>query len=346
MLIDYNMSRDYCADWTAINAIREIVQNALDSGKDYDCDIQEQDISVVTYDTKLSPRVFSMGVSEKHDYAIGKYGEGFKIAMLVLTRLDCNPVIFTGNYVVSGLFREHEFTGVETFCLEVTQASANEENTQFVCSNDGIDLEDLANKILPFTHKDMALPRTVDVWQDRAGEVFVNGLYVTKTDLVFGYNFAPSQIQLNRDRNMVDGIYWQLAKYYADLDVDKAELIFNLIERDAPDVQDLSYMLHNDDLKAELARLFFNKYGDGAKISKPGTSYFGGHGSISVGYTAGRVYSKCGVEEAKKAIDPDAPDQVIKQWKEANKNKLRRDVRESLDKVITRSKGWKKADIF
>ena len=32
MLIDYNMSKDYCADWTAIDAIREIVQNALDSG--------------------------------------------------------------------------------------------------------------------------------------------------------------------------------------------------------------------------------------------------------------------------------------------------------------------------
>jgi len=346
MLIDYNMSKDYCADWTAIDAIREIVQNALDSGKDYDCDIQEQNVSVVTYNTKLNPRVFSMGVSEKSSGSIGKYGEGFKIAMLVLTRLGHDPVIYTGNYVVSGLFREHEFTGVETFCLDVWQAFANEKDTQFCCNHDGIDVEDLANKVLPFTHKDMALPETVDVWQDRPGEVFVNGLFVTKTDLVFGYNFAPSQITLNRDRNMVDGVYWQLAQYYAHLHVDKAELIFNLIERDAPDVQDLSYFLSCKELKAELARLFFNKYGDGAKISKPGTIYFGGGSSVSVGFSASRVYSRCGIEEARKAPDQDAPDQVLANWKEANKNKLRRDVRISLDTVITRAKGWKKADIL
>ena len=345
MLIDYNMSKDYCADWTATDAIREIVQNALDSGKDYEAEAGDY-VSVTTFNTVLTPKVFSMGVSEKSDNAIGKYGEGFKIAMLVLTRLNCKPVIFTGDYIVSGLFKVHEFTGVETFCLEVSKSMAYSHDVQFMCSSASLDLEDLKAKVLPFMHKNMELPKTVDVWQDRPGEVFVNGLFVTKTDLVFGYNFAPSQITLNRDRNMVDGVHWQLAQYYARLHVDKAELIFNLIERDAPDVQDLSYFLQNKELKAELARLFFNKYGDGAKISKPGTSYYGGGSSVSVGYSAGRVYGACGIEEAKKAVDPDAPDQVLANWKEANKNKLRRDLRISLDTVITRAKGWKKADIL
>ena len=346
MLIDYNMSRDYCSDWTATDAIREIVQNALDSGQNYECDILEKEISVLTKNTVLSPRVFSMGVSEKSEGAIGKYGEGFKIAMLVLTRLGHNPLIFTGNYTVSGLFKEHEFTGVETFCLRVEDSYTVFDGTQFVCSSVNIDVEDVQSKILPFTIKDMAMPDKVDIWQDRPGEIFVNGLFVTKADLVFGYNFAPSNIDLNRDRNMVGGLYWQLAQYYGELGASKAELLFNLVERDAPDVQDLSYWLDDNKLKAELAKLFFNKYGDGVKISKPGTSYFGGHGSVSVSSSASRVYSKCGIKEAKKAIDPDAPDQVLTDWREANKSKLRRDLRKSLDKVITRSKGWKKADIM
>jgi hypothetical protein len=347
MLIDYNMSKDYCSDWTAIDAIREIVQNALDSGKKYECDADKYEIDVITYDTVLTPQVFSMGVSQKDGKnAIGKYGEGFKIVMLVLTRLNLNPVIFTGDLIVKGLFKQHEFTGIETFCLEIHKEQSPTKDTQFICKGEGIDISELEAKVTPFNKEPMKIPDNINIIQNRPGEVFVNGLYVAKEDLVFGYNFAPNKIKLNRDRNMVDGVHWQLAKYFSDLGVKHAETIFHLIERDAPDVRDLSYYLYDDKLKAELARLFYNKYGDGAKIAKPGTSYYGGSGNVSVSSSASRVYSKCGVQEAKKVADPDAPDQVLATWLNDNRKKLRRDVRNSLDTVITRSKGWRKADIL
>ncbi len=274
MLIDYNMSRDYCSDWTAIHALREIVQNALDSDKTYNCLATDQGINVLTERVILSPQVFSMGVSQKNGSdSIGKYGEGFKIAMLVLTRLGLEPQIITGGYNVTGLFRKHEFTGVETFCLDIEERTVPINDTQFLCLSDGIDLDELGQKVVPFVDKNMDLPSNIDIWQGRPGEIFVNGLFVAKEDLVFGYNFAPSKIKLNRDRNMVDGVHWQLAEYYAGLGVSKAQIIFDLIERDAPDIKDLSYRLHDDKLKAELARLFYNKYGEGAEIAKPGTSY-------------------------------------------------------------------------
>jgi len=347
MIIDYNMSRDYCSDWTAINALREIVQNAIDSDRLYDCLATEQGINVLTNNVTLSPEVFSMGVSQKNGSdSIGKYGEGFKIAMLVLTRLGLEPKIITGGYNVTGLFRKHEFTGIETFCLEIEERTVPIKDTQFLCLSEGIDLTELGNKVVPFVDKNMDLPANIDIWQGRPGEIFVNGLYVAKDDLVFGYNFNPSKITLNRDRNMVDGVHWQLAGYYADLRVNKADVIFDLLERDAPDVRDLGYRLHNAELKAELARLFFNRYGDGAQIAKPGTSYIGGSRGISVSSSAGRVYSKCGIEEAKKVVDVDAPDVVLNTWLEANKKRLRRDVRTSLDTVITRAKGWRKADLM
>jgi len=219
-------------------------------------------------------------------------------------------------------------------------------DTQFLCLSEGIDLTELGNKVVPFVDKNMDLPANIDIWQGRPGEIFVNGLYVDKEDLVFGYNFSPSKITLNRDRNMVNGVHWQLAGYYAGLSAKKADIIFDLLERDAPDVRDLSYRLYKTELKAELARLFFNRYGDGAKIAKPGTSYIGGSGGISVSSSAGRVYSKCGIEEAKKVVDVDAPDVVLTAWLEENKKRLRRDVRTSLDTVITRAKGWRKADLM
>jgi len=347
MIIDYNMSRDYCSDWTAINALREIVQNAIDSDRPYDCLATEQGINVLTNDVTLSPEVFSMGVSQKNGSdSIGKYGEGFKIAMLVLTRLGLEPKIITGGYNVTGLFRKHEFTGIETFCLEIEERTMPIKDTQFLCLSEGIDLTELGNKVVPFVDKNMDLPANIDIWQGRPGEIFVNGLYVDKEDLVFGYNFSPSKITLNRDRNMVNGVHWQLAGYYAGLSAKKADIIFDLLERDAPDVRDLSYRLYKTELKAELARLFYNRYGDGAQIAKPGTSYIGGSGGISVSSSAGRVYSKCGIEEAKKVVDVDAPDVVLTAWLEENKKRLRRDVRTSLDTVITRAKGWRKADLM
>lgn len=241
MLIDYNMSKDYCSDWTAIDAIREIVQNALDSGKKYECDADKHEIDVITYDTVLTPQVFSMGVSQKDGKnAIGKYGEGFKIAMLVLTRLNLNPVIFTGDLIVKGLFRQHEFTGIETFCLEIHKEQSMTNDTQFICKGEGIDISELEAKVTPFAKEPMKIPDNISIIQSRPGEIFVNGLYVAKEDLVFGYNFAPNKIKLNRDRNMVDGVHWQLAKYFSELGVKHAETIFNLIERDAPDVRDRS----------------------------------------------------------------------------------------------------------
>ena len=347
MLIDYNMSKDYCSDWTAIDAIREKVQNALDSGKNYECDADEHEIDVITYGTTLTPQVFSMGVSQKDGKnTIGKYGEGFKIAMLVLTRLELNPVIFTGDLLVKGLFRKHEFTGIETFCLEINEEQSPTNDTQFICKSVGIDINELEAKVTPFAKKPMGIPSNIDIIQSRPGEVFVNGLYVAKEDLVFGYNFAPSKIELNRDRNMVNGVHWQLAEFYANLGVRHAETVFNLIERDAPDIRDLSYRLHDDKMQAELARLFYNKYGDGAKIAKPGTTYYGGSSNISVSSSASRVYSKCGVEEAKKVVDPDAPDVVLAKWLKSNRCAVRKDGRKSLEKIITRAKGWRKADIF
>lgn len=344
MLIDYNMSADYCSDWTAIDAIREMVQNAIDSGKNYKCEITRSHILVTTYDKVLPLNTLMLGHSVKNSSdSIGKYGEGYKIGMLVLTREALNPHICTSGNLINGVFLNNQFD-IPTFNLSIEEYMPSNDIC-FICEIGDIDIDELKSKIPAFTGTIPDLPTTVDIWQDRPGELFVNGLFVSKSNLVFGYNFAPSHIELNRDRNMANGVHWQLAAYYASLDVKHAELIFTLIERDAPDVQDLSYRLHNDKLKAELTRLFFNKYGDGAKIAKPGTSYFGGFGSVSCSTSSARLYSKCGIEEAKKTTDPESPDQILTTWLANNKRHLRRDVRNRLQTVITRSKGWRKADI-
>ena len=347
MEIDYNMSKEYCSDWSPIDAIREMVQNAIDSGQKYRCEIALGRLNVTTYDKELPLSTLMLGESIKNDDAIGKYGEGYKIGMLVLTRENHEPVITNGNNCITGLFSLNSLN-VMTFKLDIdTELYSKDTNIQFSCKVGNIDVDELKRKIPAFTGINPKKPDGIDIWQDRQGEIFVNGLFVTEDDkLVFGYNFSPSNIELNRDRNMVNGLHWQLAEYYNSLGESKADLIFDLIERDASDVQDLSYMLNDKDLKAELARLFFNKYGEGVTISKPGTVYVGGNSGVSCSSSASRVYSKCSVPETKKTVDPEAPDQVITKWMKLNKRKIRKDLKKDLERLVIKAKGWSKASIF
>lgn len=344
MLIEYNFSRDYCSDWTAIEALREIVQNAMDKTNDYSCVINDKVIKITNDGGPLDPSVFSMGVSVKGHNSIGKYGEGFKIAMLVLTRLGHDPIIYTGDLAVTGIFGEHEFTGVETFKLDITKRERFVNGVEFICDIKDIDLAELKTKITPFDEQPLPKVRNkVEILYTRPGMLYVNGLFVCKDkDLSLGYNFAPDSITLNRDRNMVDGTIHQLAKYYGALGKSHAETIFNLVENEARDVAWLSWNITNDDLRAELARLFYNKYGEGATI-KQTTGYYGGS-SIGVSCSSNRydTFRACGIQETVRKVDPTSPLGQMETFLANNKKRMRRDLRVAFEGLLVQAKAWKK----
>lgn len=346
MIIDYNMTREYRSHWSAYDAIREMVQNAVDSGEEFECTIVGDIISVITKGTTLNLSTLALGESQKPGTdSIGRYGEGYKIGMLILSREGNEPCIVSDGKRLEGYFAQSPL-GLETFKVQVSDYGHGLNRIEFHCNTKDIDVTELRRRIPYFTDKPLKYPDTVNILQDRPGEIFVNGLYVCNKSLTFGYNFNPNYITLNTDRNMAEGVLWQLGKFYGSLGADKAELIFKLIENNSADVQDLHYWLDNDKLKAELARLFYNKYGEGAKISKPGNSYYYSSGIVSVSTTGGRIYGACGIVEANKTPDPDAPHVILEAFLSANKSKLRRDVRKELTKLIDRSKGWSKANIL
>ena len=192
MLIDYNMTRDYCSDWTAIDALREMVQNAIDSTRTFDCDCDKHEIEVTTHGVTLTPKMFAMGYSLKSGTSIGGYGEGFKLGMMILTREGLNPVIYTGKYKVKGEFKVNEVTETETFCLVFTEQDKQETDTTFLCSPGSLDLEELKRKVTPFSERPLPEETTVGILYTRPGMIYVNGLFVCEEPkLVHGYNFSP-----------------------------------------------------------------------------------------------------------------------------------------------------------
>ena len=80
--MEYPISSNYVSAWTVQDATRELLQNAMDSGEWR----VEADGSLVNKGT-LRPEHFLLGCSEKTSSdAIGQFGEGLKLALLVLAR--------------------------------------------------------------------------------------------------------------------------------------------------------------------------------------------------------------------------------------------------------------------
>lgn len=344
MIIEYNMSADYCADWTAIDAIREITQNAIDSGQEYKCTVDSSSVSIVTKDVVLPDEVFTLGISHKNsDQAIGKYGEGFKLALMVLAREGLSPVIYNGNDKIRGFFGPHEQLGTETFKLEIIKRTLNRPPAIcFFCHHTGIDLGELKKRVTMFSDSPLGVPeKPCEVLMDRPGNIYVGGLFVCKQDnLIFGYNFRPDVVELNRDRNMTAGVGYVIADAIANYDILALDTIYNLSKQDAADVKDLwIYVQSNSKIAKHFRKQFALEHGEYCSVG-----YVGGHGGGAV-VSKGtyKILKSTGVATA---VDKESPDAVLEQFVKDNKRFLRRDVRVRFEKVINKAKGWRKAGVY
>ena len=91
-MITFPIAKSYVADWTVEDAKRELLQNAMDTKNWH---IDEHTNALISTGT-ISRRHWLMGVSEKTD-SIGKFGEGLKLAALVLAREGYTLEILSGN---------------------------------------------------------------------------------------------------------------------------------------------------------------------------------------------------------------------------------------------------------
>lgn len=341
--LDFNMSAEYCSDWSYLDALREVVQNALDLDEDSSTyTIDDKAIAVATFGSSIPMECFTLGMSNKAEGAIGKYGEGLKLAMMILARLDANPTIITGKYTIVGKFLLNSITGVDTFNLVFTELENAVDSVFFSCDLlPEFDVELIKERITPFGEF-LGKPSYFDILEGSAGEIYVNGLYVcTDKSLDRSYNFAPDVITLNRDRNMVEGVDSTLSYAYANYG--KAKDVFELLEAEAKDVCVIQYYLTYE-LSCDLKDLYVEKYGD-SPIAQTGKSYVSGN-SVSLGHTAYSVFRSVGIKEAETEPNPLMPSTVLAKFAAENKSYMRRDFRLKFDALIKESSKWRQHDVY
>ena len=115
-----NLTRDYVSHWGLKEAVRELVANNIDEhGKIELLGDKSMGILRLTTDHELPLEAFLMGYSAKStDKPIGQYGEGLKLAMLVLARENRSYVLSSGQYSYAFVFKTAAGFGVSTLHVE------------------------------------------------------------------------------------------------------------------------------------------------------------------------------------------------------------------------------------
>jgi hypothetical protein len=295
---ELSLTKDYVPDWTLVDAMRELFQNALDQETtvsdnkmfwEYHEDVQSFHIG-----NKLSilePRTLLLGGTTKanDENTIGKFGEGYKIATLVLTRLGKKVTFF--NYgareVWRARFSKSKKYGEEILVFEVDKTFPWKAvpNNNLTIVVEGITEEesfDIGNYNLHmqegYKYYNTSKGRIL-LDEDMQGKMFVNGLYICTRDIFkYGYDFKPSMIKLDRDRKLIQDfdLKWLTSQMWIDFsedddswDYDAIDTASRLVQENAPDVRFMksaNYMMDKKyhAISENVVESFKLKYGENA----------------------------------------------------------------------------------
>lgn len=209
---ELSLSRNYVSSWGIEEAIRELLQNAKDSsGEDIiDIDKSSGTITITNRDTSIPTSTLLLGnTSKKNDLdKIGQFGEGYKLALLVLLREDKDVFIKNGNKNWLPSFEYSDNFECEVLCINETEGNGKDLTFQISGFN-SYELDELENEFLGLNGQAYESIETSygEILTDSQykGKVFVDGLPVYQDDnFNYGYNFKPCYVTLDRDRKSIN----------------------------------------------------------------------------------------------------------------------------------------------
>lgn len=209
---ELSLSKNYVSDWGVEEAIRELLQNAKDSDsyEEVYIDKGEGTIIISNANTSIPSSTLLLGNTSKKDdlEKIGQFGEGYKLAILVLLREGKGVLIKNGNKLWTPSFQYSDNFGCEVLCIDESSISGQDLVFQ-ISGFEASELYNLENKFLGLNGKDYNTIKTsygeILTDYDFKGKVFVDGLPVYQDDnFEYGYNFEPCYVTLDRDRKSIN----------------------------------------------------------------------------------------------------------------------------------------------
>lgn len=251
---EITISPNYVSNWGINEAIREILQNAIDADKNgYKKSIyySGDTLYINNEGISLSAKDLILGCSSKSDQdgMIGKYGEGFKLALVVLLRKGMNVYVDNNDKLWSPSFKVSEQFGTQVLNIEESDDGRGEGLTFVISPVD----QQLYNSLLNyFPCIDESFGNVVNcdngqILLDKQfkGKMYVEGLYIqTDDNFQYGYNFNSDVVELDRDRKAIN--YYELRALTAQSIVTAEECnkeIFDAITKSCVDVRDIEEVI-------------------------------------------------------------------------------------------------------
>lgn len=230
MKYELTISPNYNEHWGWREAIRELIQNGVDShAKD-----ETNEFSLVWEDggntlkfintkSKLDINTLLLGGTDKQNdrVTIGHFGEGYKVASLVLLRLGCTFTVYNylaGEKWVATFEQSSKWADALILTYTVTKIKPRDIGLVIVVGNinavktsyeySDVDVYDIDSIWLSPDSYAMIGEQNIiktsygDVITDPEykGKLYVNGLFVEDSDTDYGYNFKAEYMELDRDR--------------------------------------------------------------------------------------------------------------------------------------------------
>lgn len=221
---ELTLTSNYAHQWGLQEALREILQNAIDQEsqmKDNQMNVEYNDgiLSISNKNSILQKKSLLLGYSSKQndEDTIGQFGEGYKIALLVLTRLNKKVTIYnygkrevwTVKFVKS---KRYEGEEILTITIDTEPVWERIPHSNLSIEIEGItdlDYEELIRRSLPLqdNYKENTLKEEqglILLDEKYKGMIFVNGLYVNNVkSLEYGYSIKPKYVNIGRDRDLM-----------------------------------------------------------------------------------------------------------------------------------------------
>lgn len=280
---ELTLTENYVADWNFYDAIRELIQNGtdqeiLDNRNHFDLlyDPGEKILRFINSTSKLKINTLLLGRSSKTKNAdtVGQFGEGYKIAALVLNRIGKTFTIYNNN---KNEVWTSKFVNSKKWMEKILQFSVTENRT----NNKGLIIE--VGNVTYWEYEGIS-----DIWLQRyeeqrdvekihtmygeillndelSGRVFVNGLSVnSKNEMHYGYNFKPKYIKLERDRRTCDD--WEMGDTTTKM-ICEAVLagslsiseVTKLADMDAKDIYHMSFNYYQENV-AKVKELLLQQF--------------------------------------------------------------------------------------
>lgn len=225
---ELTISTNYVPTWTYLDGLREILQNAIDSEtvderNDMKCwyDSEQRCLNICSRTSVLSAKSMLLGSTTKadDDRTIGQHGEGYKVGIMVLLR-DGKTVdvlnygrkeVWSAELVDSDRF--NAVVPTITIDDDVCWENIPDYDLTFKVGNiSREEYEECKRNTLQLKEYDKVSTEHGELLFDasESGRIYVGGLFVMENDesrslgkMQYGYNIAPREIELDRDRRVI-----------------------------------------------------------------------------------------------------------------------------------------------